>query len=47
MWLEGGVIRQPMLRLSVNKIGNAILTAARVRPKFIGGSRAVYDENLM
>ena len=35
------------VRLSVNKIGNAILTAARVRPKFIGGSRAVYDENLM
>lgn len=35
------------VRLSVKTIGNAILTAARVRPKFIGGSRAVYDENLM
>ena len=35
------------VRLSVKTVGNAILTAARVRPKFIGGSRAVYDENLM
>ncbi len=35
------------LRLSVKAIGNAPLTAARVRPKFIGGCRAVYDENLM
>ena len=34
-------------RLSVKKIGKANLTAARVRPKFVGGSRAVYDENLM
>jgi uncharacterized protein (TIGR01440 family) len=34
-------------RLSVKKIGEANLTAARVRPKFVGGSRAVYDENLM
>lgn len=35
------------VRLNVKKIGEAIITAARVRPKFIGGSRAVYDENLM
>lgn len=35
------------LRLSLKKIGEANLTAARVRPKFVGGSRAVYDENLM
>ena len=35
------------LRLSRNKIGEAILLAARTRPKFIGGSRAVYDENLL
>ncbi len=35
------------VRLSVTKIGDAILTAARVRPKFIGGCRAVYDESLM
>lgn len=35
------------LRLSKNKIGNAILIAARTRNKFIGGQRAVYDENLM
>lgn len=34
-------------RLSVKKIGKANLTAARVRPKFVGGNRAVYDENLM
>ena len=35
------------VRLSVKNIGDAIITAARVRPKFIGGCRAVYDENLM
>ena len=35
------------LRLSKNTIGSAHLTAARVRPKFVGGSRAVYDENLL
>lgn len=32
------------LRLSVNRLGEAILLAARTRPKFIGGCRAVYDE---
>ncbi|MBQ6430748.1 MAG: TIGR01440 family protein [Oscillospiraceae bacterium] len=34
-------------RLGIDHIGSAILLAARVRPKFIGGSRAVYDENLL
>lgn len=31
------------LRLSTNKIGNALFTCARTRPKFIGGERAIYD----
>lgn len=35
------------LRLENNKIGNATLTAARVRPKFIGGQRAHYNEELL
>ncbi|MBQ7054144.1 MAG: DUF436 family protein, partial [Oscillospiraceae bacterium] len=35
------------LRLQNNKIGNALVIAARTRPKFIGGVRAVYDENLL
>ena len=35
------------LRLQLDHIGNAILLAARVRPKFVGGSRAVYDERLL
>ncbi len=35
------------VRLSINAIGEAHLTCARVRPKFVGGSRAVYDENLL
>ncbi len=35
------------VRLSVKKIGDAVLTAARVRPKFIGGCRAKYNENIM
>ena len=34
------------VRLPQNHIGSAILLAARVRPKFIGGERAIYDENL-
>ena len=33
------------LRLSTNKIGNALFTCARTRPKFIGGIRAIYDES--
>ncbi len=35
------------LKLSVRKIGDAILIGARTRPKFIGGCRAVYDEALL
>ena len=35
------------LRLSLNHIGDAILLAARTRPKFIGGSRAHYNEDLL
>jgi uncharacterized protein (TIGR01440 family) len=35
------------VRLKVKQIGEANLSAARVRPKFIGGIRACYDENLM
>ncbi len=35
------------VRLSINRIGDAILLAARTRPKFIGGIRAVYDEELL
>ena len=34
------------VRLSQKNIGEAHITAARTRPKFIGGCRAVYDENL-
>ena len=34
------------VRLQQNQIGQAILLAARVRPKFIGGERAIYDESL-
>lgn len=33
-------------RLSLDHIGNAILIAARTRAKYIGGSRAVYDDFL-
>ncbi len=35
------------VRLSLNHIGEAILLAARTRPKCIGGIRAHYDDNLM
>lgn len=34
------------VRLEHNEIGKAHITAARVRPKFIGGERAVYDDKL-
>ena len=34
------------VRLAQNPIGDAILLAARTRPKFIGGDRAHYDEAL-
>lgn len=35
------------VRLSLDHIGEAILLAARTRPKFIGGIRAGYDEELL
>jgi len=35
------------IRLEVRKIGEAAVTAARTRPKFIGGARAIYDDNLI
>jgi len=35
------------VKLEISKIGEAIITAARTRPKFIGGIRAQYDENMM
>lgn len=35
------------LRLSIRKIGEATVLAARTRPKFIGGIRTVYDETLL
>ena len=35
------------VRLQSNHIGEALVVAARTRPKFIGGSRAVYDEALL
>lgn len=34
------------VRLSINKIGEAPIVCARTRPKFIGGERAHYQENL-
>lgn len=34
------------VRLSINKIGEAPIVAARTRPKFIGGERAHYCEDL-
>ena len=34
------------VRLKQDRIGQAIVLAARVRPKFIGGERAVYNEEL-
>ena len=35
------------VRLSVSQIGKANIICARVRPKFVGGARAVYDESLL
>ena len=33
------------VRTSVKRVGEANLVCARTRPKFVGGSRAVYDTN--
>lgn len=35
------------VRLSLSKLGEANIVCARTRPKFIGGARAVYDQNLL
>ena len=35
------------VRLENNRIGEALIIAARTRPKFIGGIRAMYDDNLL
>lgn len=35
------------LRLKNNKIGEALVIAARTRPKFIGGERAVYNGEML
>ena len=35
------------VRLEHNRIGEALVLAARTRPKFVGGARAVYDEKLL
>ena len=35
------------VRLENNHIGEAMIIAARTRPKFIGGIRAIYDENML
>lgn len=34
------------VRLSLRQIGDALLLAARTRPKYVGGARAVYDDSL-
>lgn len=35
------------VRISLKQIGNAHVVCARTRAKFVGGMRAVYDENLL
>ena len=35
------------MRISLRKIGQAPIICARHRPKYVGGQRAIYDENLM
>ena len=35
------------LRLSADRVGHALLLCARTRPKFIGGARAHYNEELL
>ncbi|MDD2214770.1 MAG: TIGR01440 family protein [Oscillospiraceae bacterium] len=35
------------VRLAVRQIGAAVVTAARTRPPYIGGARAVYDQTLL
>ena len=35
------------VRLENNHIGEALIVAARTRPKFIGGPRAIYDDQIL
>ena len=35
------------VRLEQNRIGQAVVVAARTRPKFVGGVRAIYNEDLL
>ena len=35
------------VRIAINRIGSAHVVCARTRAKFVGGSRAVYDEELL
>ena len=35
------------VRLENNKIGEALVVGARTRPKFIGGIRAKYNEEML
>lgn len=35
------------VRLENNHIGEAMIIAARTRPRFIGGIRAIYDKNML
>ena len=35
------------VRLQTKHVGEAIVLAARTRPKFIGGVRARYDESML
>ena len=47
-WLGRFADREAVpLRLEHNRIGEAAVLAARTRPKFIGGSRAAYNDELL
>lgn len=35
------------VRLPIKKIGNATIVCARTRPKFVGGARACYNQDLL
>ena len=35
------------IRISLNRIGEAVLTCARRRPPFVGGQRALYNDDLL
>ena len=45
IWMHLKKVAVPV-RLKQDHIGQAIVLAARVRPKFIGGERAIYNEEL-